>query len=77
MSIPLPAGSPYDPLRARFWWDLGLSEMTSPADRLAVYAEHRRMGDTHILVSLDMGGLATLPAVVARAREAVPRSFRA
>lgn len=71
MSVTLPAGSTYDPLRARYWFDLLIRDMPSQADRLAVYAAHRAVGDTHFLVSLDMGGLATLPAVVALAREAV------
>jgi len=71
MSITLPAGSSFDPLLARYWWDPALSQMNALPDRLAVYAAHRAVGDTHLLVTLNLGGLSTLPAVIALAREAV------
>ncbi len=83
MSIDLPAGSTYDPLKARYWWDplmtgfgAGPTDagMPSQADRMAVYAAHRNVKpipDTHLNLSLDLGGLRTLPRVLDVAQEAV------
>lgn len=39
--------------------------------RLAAYAAHRAFGDTHICLSLDMTGLASLPQLKAVIREAI------
>ncbi len=71
MSVTLPPGSTFDPLKARYWFDPLVTQMSSQADRLAVYKAHRDVGDTHINISLDMGGLTTLPWVLEVAKEAV------
>lgn len=71
MSVTLPYASTFDPLKARYWFDPLVTQMASQADRMAVYAAHRAAGDTHINISLDLGGLSTLPWVIAVAREAV------
>jgi len=71
MSVSLPAGSSFDPLKAQYWFDPLLAEMPSQADRLAVYRAHRDAGDTHLNLSLDPRGLASVEPIAAIAKEAI------
>lgn len=71
MSVILPPGSTYDPLRAKFWFDPLINDMTDLNDRLAVYKAHRDVGDTVLNLSMGLDGLAGLPRLIDIATEAV------
>ncbi len=71
MSITLPPGSTFDPLKARYWFDPLINDMGDQADRLAVYAAHRAVGDTHLNLSLGLNGLTGLPRLLMIATEAI------
>ncbi len=71
MSVQLPEGSQFDPIKALCWFDPLIMQTGDKADRLAVYQAHRLVADTHLNLSLDLGGLVTLPFVLQVAREAI------
>src|SRR5262245_44980706 len=71
LSVQLPPGSSFDLLKARYWFDPLVTQMVNKADRLAVYRAHRAVTDTHINISLDLGGLMTLPWVLDVCQEAI------
>ncbi len=71
MSIALPPGSTFDPLKAQYWFDPLINDMSAEADRLAVYRAHRAVGDTHLNLSLGLNGLEGVPRLMAIALEAI------
>lgn len=54
----------------RPWFDPDIMQLEK-LDRLAVYAAHRAVGDTHLNLSIDLGGLDTLPRLLDIATEAI------
>lgn len=57
-------------VRGRRWWDPYFLA-ADKAERLDAYAAKRAAGDTHVLLTLEMTGLASLPQVYDLAYEAV------
>lgn len=55
----------------RPWFDPDTAALVRNYDRYAVYEAHRAYGSTHLTLSLDLGGLESLPRILDVAHEAI------